>query len=78
MQEPGPLSTLLAYAQGEVLYPSGPSGPALAASTMLMVPEIGAGEVAVEPVQIGQACRICAKRACPARSEPSVLPEVRP
>ena len=52
-------------------YPGGFGGPELREAAMLILPDAaGKGDVLV-----GSTCRICARSACPARREPSILAE---
>lgn len=63
----------LAHAWGEVGWPEGSDGPAVASVHMLLVsgePVAGGGAAALA---VGLACRICPRGACPARREPSIL-----
>ena len=57
-------------------YPQGFAGPELREAAMLVLPETPTPEAGTEPVlTIGTTCRICPRRDCAARREPSILPE---
>ncbi|SCY14423.1 short-chain fatty acyl-CoA regulator family protein [Paracoccus tibetensis] len=51
--------------------PQGMSGPVLIEGLMLVLPEPGAARA--DATAIGPTCRICPRRDCPARREPSIL-----
>lgn len=51
--------------------PQGLSGPVLTRATMLVVP--AEGPPPDDALPVGPACRICPRRDCPARREPSIL-----
>lgn len=53
-------------------HPSGFDGPALSRAVMLFLPDERA-EPDPERLLIGPTCRICPRRDCPARREPSIL-----
>ncbi len=60
----------------EVHLPRGFSGPDLREAGMLLLP-LDPGAVVAAPVhRVGTSCRICPRGGCPARREPSILPEV--
>mgnify|MGYP002628197239 CR=1 FL=1 len=61
---------VLAYA--EARYPDGFGGPALREAAMLILPAPPA-QAGLPAIRLGASCRICARRACPARREPSIL-----
>lgn len=63
---------VMAHAVARIDHPRGPDGPARVAATMLIVPDDGGERAEARPV--GQACRICPRTDCLARSEPSILP----
>jgi transcriptional regulator with XRE-family HTH domain len=64
--------TFLAYAVAEPAWPRGLDGPVLHEATMLLLPDpVDAGP----PQTVGPSCRVCSRRDCPARREPSVLGE---
>lgn len=68
---PGPLGArfrVRAFCQAR--FPGGFRGPELREAVMLLQPEIGGSETAL---QIGPTCRICPRPDCPARREPSIL-----
>jgi transcriptional regulator with XRE-family HTH domain len=56
-------------AWSETRYPLGLRGPELREAAMLILPDDGTGPV----LGIGSSCRVCARRDCPARREPSIL-----
>lgn len=54
--------------------PLGVGGPVLTQAQMLILPDEGDNApLAGAAIAIGPACRICPRRACPARREPSIL-----
>lgn len=59
---------VLAFCQPR--FPSGFRGPELREAAMLMLP---ASDPTSPALAIGSTCRICQRRACPARREPSIL-----
>ncbi|MFN3844662.1 MAG: short-chain fatty acyl-CoA regulator family protein [Paracoccaceae bacterium] len=58
----------------ETRLPQGFRGPELREAAMLILPDDTPLDAA-EPVPLGSSCRICPRRACPARREPSILAE---
>lgn len=59
-------------AWGCLTHPAGPRGPELREAAMLVLPgEPGAGAADV----VGSSCRVCPRKDCPARREPSILSE---
>lgn len=61
------------YAVAEVTAGNGYNAPPLVEASMLVIPTNA--EVAVEPLEVGSACGVCPKTACPGRREPSMLVE---
>ncbi|MFD0858944.1 helix-turn-helix domain-containing protein [Roseovarius aquimarinus] len=62
----------VALTAAEEVMPGGVNAPPLLRSYMLLLPD----DAGPEPVQpVGTSCRICPRRACRARREPSILPE---
>ncbi|MEO5620173.1 MAG: helix-turn-helix domain-containing protein [Cypionkella sp.] len=59
---------VLAFCQPR--FPSGFRGPELREAAMLILP---ASDPTAPALAIGSTCRICQRRACPARREPSIL-----
>lgn len=68
----GGIYRALAYC--ETRQPWGFAGPELREAAMLILPEPGA-RAGRRVIEIGSTCRICARAACPARREPSILQE---
>ncbi len=64
--------TFLAYAASERSRPQGFDGPVLHEATMLLIPD---PPDAPDPHLVGPSCRVCSRRDCLARREPSVLGE---
>ena len=62
-----------AYAVAEPIGPPCYDGPRPARSTMLLLPVVGAPEQSTELDAIGPGCRLCLRRDCAARREPSIL-----
>ncbi len=60
-----------AWAVSERLLPMGFDGPPLARAQMLFRPALAAD--LRPPLPVGPACRICPRKDCPARHEPSIL-----
>jgi predicted transcriptional regulator len=60
------------YSYAETRSTGGFGGPVVARSYMLILPAADIGDAA-PPVPVGSGCRICARPACPARREPSVI-----
>jgi hypothetical protein len=72
---PGPVAgarrRFLTYAFCQPSYPDGFDGPSLVEALMLILPAPDA-----EPgLPIGTGCRVCPRRACAARREPSIVAE---
>lgn len=69
----------VAVALCSLRHPGGLGGVEVRESAMLMVPRKAqaarGGAEAVVPLQVGTSCRVCPKRDCPARREPSILGE---
>lgn len=63
----------LAYAISQPAYQSGFDGPEVFEATMLLIPESRLSLPQSAVLSIGTSCRICAKRNCEARREPSIL-----
>jgi len=62
----------LAIAWAETRHPQGLRGPELRQAAMLILPdENDSGPI----LGVGSSCRVCARSACPARREPSILAE---
>ncbi|GGL65004.1 helix-turn-helix transcriptional regulator [Wenxinia marina] len=70
---PGDAPRLLVYAVAEPVAPAAFGGPVLTEAVMLVLTDPPPG--LDPPAPVGIACRICPRRRCPARREPSVLPE---
>ncbi|MCT8159921.1 helix-turn-helix domain-containing protein [Pseudoruegeria sp. SHC-113] len=65
----------LVYAISQPAYQAGFDSPQVFEATMLMVPESRAKLPEGDPLPVGTSCRICARRRCAARREPSILAE---
>ena len=59
-----------ALAATEALGPAEANMPPVLRATMLLLPDIGAGDAALG---VGTSCRICPRSDCPARREPNVM-----
>ncbi|SEK49163.1 hypothetical protein SAMN05421666_1240 [Roseovarius nanhaiticus] len=67
---------VLAMTATEEAAPGGFNMPSLTRSYMLLLPESAAdAQDGAPPSPVGISCRICPRRACLARREPSILPE---
>ncbi|MFX0546995.1 helix-turn-helix domain-containing protein [Roseovarius sp. S1116L3] len=67
---------VLALTATEEAAPGGFNMPPLMHAYMLLLPDdIAEGASAEAPVPVGSSCRICPRGDCPARREPSILPE---
>ncbi|MBJ3762833.1 DUF2083 domain-containing protein [Maribius pontilimi] len=64
-----------AFAVSETRFPGGPNAPGIVTATMLLVPHGSSADAAAPALPVGQTCRICARTSCPARTEPSILPD---
>jgi hypothetical protein len=72
---------VLALTAAEQALPGGFNMPPLMRAYMLLLPDPDAGAGPAEvgaPVPVGTSCRICPRRDCAARREPSILPEAEP
>ncbi len=65
----------LTYAISQPAHPAGFDGPAVFEAAMLILPDDGPERPAEPMVSIGTSCRICPRRGCAARREPSILSE---
>ena len=64
----------LAFAYARVDHPDGFDGPALVAADMILVPSDLVADVQTDTIQrVGQNCRICPRKSCKARREPTIL-----
>jgi len=62
-----------AYAITDPVPPASYNLPPLLRAGMLLVPDTRPQTEALAPIELGAACRVCAKTPCPGRREPSVL-----
>ncbi len=72
---------VLALTAAEQALPGGFNMPPLMRAYMLLLPDPDAGAGPAEagvPVPVGTSCRICPRRDCAARREPSILPDAEP
>jgi len=73
---------VLALTAAEEAVPGGFNLPPLLRSYMLLLPDRDASGGLAQgedgPVPVGTSCRICPRRACAARREPSILPDAEP
>jgi len=60
------------YSIAQPIRPIGFSGPRVFEATMLIIPTT---EHKPDRLNVGTSCRICSERDCPARREPSILPD---
>ena len=65
-----PPRRFLSFAIAELAHPGGFDGPATVEASMLILP-LASPDAAAQPV--GTSCRVCPRRACAARREPSIL-----
>lgn len=77
VEMPGRASAVFdCYAIADVVGPVAPNVSPLTEATMLIVPVAAEGRVSgPEPVPMGPSCRICPRKHCPGRREPSILSE---
>ncbi|MBD3678640.1 MAG: DUF2083 domain-containing protein [Rhodobacteraceae bacterium] len=68
-QAPGRFVT---YAMSQPHYPDGIDAPPVFEVTMMIMPDVGA-RAEEKPLPVGGSCRVCPRRACMARREPSIL-----
>jgi len=64
-----------AFAAAERTQPRDPSEPVVLRATMLIVPAEAGANATDSPRPVGQSCRLCPREGCPARREPSILPD---
>ena len=69
----GQAPRLLAYAVAEPQAPPGFGAPPLLEAVMLVLSDPPA--TLTPALAAGVTCRVCPRRGCPARREPSILPE---
>ncbi|MEO1153071.1 MAG: short-chain fatty acyl-CoA regulator family protein [Pseudomonadota bacterium] len=65
----------LTYAISQPAHPAGFDGPTVFEASMLMLPDEMVTMPDEKPIPIGTSCRICSRRSCAARREPSILSE---
>lgn len=65
----------LTYAISQPAHPAGFDGPTVFEASMLMLPAELVTMPEDTPIPIGTSCRICPRRSCAARREPSILSE---
>ena len=65
----------LTYAISQPAHPAGFDGPTVFEASMLMLPDEMVKMPEDAPILIGTSCRICPRRTCAARREPSILSE---
>ncbi|MBT8455624.1 MAG: DUF2083 domain-containing protein [Rhodobacteraceae bacterium] len=63
----------LTYAISQPAHPQGFDGPTVFEASMLILPDDRVAIPGERPVPVGTSCRICPRRSCAARREPSIL-----
>jgi transcriptional regulator with XRE-family HTH domain len=76
--EGGARARFVLHAFCQTAHPMGYAGPELRSAMMLIVPTAAANDTAdaaaaVPDLALGSSCRVCPRKACPARREPSIL-----
>lgn len=75
--QPGRLpQPCLTYAVAQPAQPDGFDGPTIVEATMLILPQEGGASATDDPAPVGSSCRVCPRRTCRARREPSIFDEV--